>query len=166
MREEWGVEPLRIREGGVRFIFTFISMLSFFPTVKRVHRGLTPPFSFLSPVHPVCAVLGKDVSMPRTSPAARPELGTRLVLVDVVVRCVETRSTTGPCPFTQRADLTRQSLAGQGRPRTILDERCGRVSACKKGVVARTPFPLYINCCINGIYIPSPLSGNTWTLIR
>lgn len=70
VREEWGVEPLRIREGGVRFFFQP------HPLGQSCTHTPADTLSFLSLVHPIRSLLGKDVSMPRTSPSARSELGT------------------------------------------------------------------------------------------
>ena len=68
VREEWGVEPLRIREGGVRL-----------PLCSAVCPLISPL------VHPVRALPRKDVWLPRAAPPSRSELGARLGRGIVVV---------------------------------------------------------------------------------
>jgi hypothetical protein len=63
VRDEWAVDPLHIREGGVSRCVEILASL------------LTDRES----VHPVCAVLGEGVQVPRAPSSHRPELGATLL---------------------------------------------------------------------------------------
>jgi hypothetical protein len=69
--DEWGAEPMRVREGGVRTALPFASPFYF---------SLNPSLYPTTLVRPVYTVPRKNVSLSRASPPDGGELGALVVL--------------------------------------------------------------------------------------